>query len=125
MAKIHETGNLGEQKTAEFLERNGYEIIHRNYRIKGGEIDIIARKSDTLCFVEVKTRAVEALVSGEEAVNKNKRRLLVRAAQRFISEYAEDVCGRFDVCVVEVRGNTVESLKYYVSAFDASNYISQ
>lgn len=125
MATRYETGNLGEQKTAEFLIRNGYEIVRRNYRIKGGEIDIIAKKDDMLCFVEVKTRAADALVSGEEAVNFNKRRLLIRAAQRFLSEYDEDICGRFDVSAVELSGGKIKSLKYYVSAFDASDYYSK
>ncbi len=125
MATRYETGNLGEQQTAEFLTRNGYEIVCRNYRVKGGEIDIIARKDDVLCFVEVKTRAKNALVSAEKAVNKKKRRLLVRAAQRFLSEYGEDVSGRFDVSAIEVDGNRIVSLKYYVSAFDASDYICQ
>lgn len=120
MSKQYEKGSFGEDKAAEFLIRNGYKIIRRNYRVKGGEIDIIARKGDTLAFVEVKTREEGSLISGEEAVNLQKRRLIIKTAQRFMSEYEDEADGRFDVCSIVTKGDTIVSLKYYVSAFDAS-----
>ena len=85
-------GDIGEQATADFLLRHGYEILRRNYTVRGGEIDIIARKG------------------------------IVAAAQRFIDEVKSDCeqC-RFDVAVVTVSDKTVTHLKYYVDAFDGSN----
>ena len=49
-----ETGKLGEEKVCEYLTQLGYTIAARNFRIKGGEIDIIAEDGTYLAFVEVK-----------------------------------------------------------------------
>lgn len=121
MADIHEKGRIGEDFTARLLQSKGYEILCRNYRIKGGEIDIIAKKDDMLAFVEVKTRSEGALVTGEEAITLRKKKLVVKAAERFMSEYETEVDGRFDVCAVEIKDDRVVAYKYYPSAFDASN----
>lgn len=66
-------GNTGENAVCDFLMRNGYEIIKRNFTIKGGEIDIIALKEKTVAFVEVKTRKPNALVDGESAITEKKK----------------------------------------------------
>lgn len=50
------TGNLGEELAVDYLKKQGYKILQRNYRIRGGEIDIIAMDRDYLVFIEVKTR---------------------------------------------------------------------
>lgn len=117
-----EIGNIGEQATADFLERKGYEILRRNYTVRGGEIDIIARKERVVAFVEVKTRKESPLSQGEEAITAAKKRRIIAAAQRFIDEVLKD-CGdfRFDVAVVTVSDRAVRHLKYYVGAFDSSN----
>lgn len=49
-------GNYGEYLACHYLQRLGYKILERNYRIRGGEIDIVARDQGVLVFVEVKTR---------------------------------------------------------------------
>lgn len=51
-----QTGSLGEKLACEYLQKLGYKILERNYRIRGGEIDIIARDGEYLVFIEVKTR---------------------------------------------------------------------
>ena len=48
-------GNDGEKRAADYLTENGYKILFKNWRLSGGEIDIIAIKDDVLVFVEVKT----------------------------------------------------------------------
>lgn len=113
-------GYYGEEYVCSFLIKNGYEIVKRNYQIKGGEIDIIAKKGEMLCFVEVKTRKQNSLISGEEAVTPSKRKLLIRAAKRFLIEYVEEINGRFDVAVVETDNDLIKKLRYYPNAFDAS-----
>ena len=50
------SGSYGEELAARFLERNGYKILERNFRIRGGEIDIVAKDGEYLVFVEVKAR---------------------------------------------------------------------
>lgn len=119
--KSREIGDVGEQATADFLERNGYEIVKRNYTVRGGEIDIIARKNGVTAFVEVKTRKPSPLEKGEQAITLTKRKRIIAAAQRYIDEVSKDCesC-RFDVAVVTVSDNVVKRLKYYVGAFDSS-----
>ncbi len=115
-------GDVGEQAAADFLVRNGYEILKRNYTVRGGEIDIIASKNGTVCFVEVKTRKPSPLAEGEQAITAVKKKRIIAAAQRYLNEVMKDCesC-RFDVAVVTVSDNVVIHLKYYVSAFDGSN----
>ena len=113
-------GNIGEDAVCSFLERHGYEIKDRNFTVRGGEIDIIALKNDTLCFVEVKTRGEAPLSEGEEAVTPAKRRHIIMTAQRYLDTIGGYYFCRFDVAVVTLKENTVSHLKYYVKAFDAS-----
>ncbi len=117
-----EIGDIGEESVAAFLQKNGYEILERNFTVRGGEIDIIARKGERLAFVEVKTRKPGALVSGEKALTKAKRNFLIRTAgiyyERYKKRFGTAVC-RFDVAVVQLENGKTERVRYYVSAFDA------
>ncbi len=118
--KNREIGNIGEQTVCDYITKKGYEIIKRNFTVKGGEIDIIAKKNNTVCFIEVKTRKHSALTSGEEALNETKRRHIIYAAERFLSTLSSLPKCRFDVAVVEMKKEKVIKLKYYVNAFDTS-----
>lgn len=113
-------GYAGETAVCKFLRKNGYEILKRNYTVRGGEIDIIAKKNDCVAFVEVKTRKLDAFQSGEEAVTKSKQKRIIKTAKRYFSLLDEPCSGRFDVAVVEMSGEEIKKIKYYVSAFDAS-----
>lgn len=113
-------GNIGEDAVCGFLARHGYEIIKRNFTVRGGEIDIIAEKADTIAFVEVKTRTIGSMTSAEEAVDLRKQRLIIRTAQAYLQNAAQPLQCRFDVAVVETEGGKVKKLRYYVNAFDAS-----
>lgn len=113
-------GYAGEIAVCNFLRKNGYDILKRNYTIRGGEIDIIARKNDCIAFVEVKTRKSGAVCSGEEAVTKTKQKNIIRTAKRYFSTLEKPCNARFDVAVVEMNGVEIRKVKYYVSAFDAS-----
>lgn len=113
-------GNIGEDAVCGFLARHGYGIIKRNFTVRGGEIDIIAEKADTIAFVEVKTRTIGSMTSAEEAVDLRKQRLIIRTAQAYLQNAAQPLQCRFDVAVVETEGGKVKKLRYYVNAFDAS-----
>ena len=56
--------------------------LKRNYTVRGGEIDIIAKKNDCVAFVEVKTRKLDAFQSGEEAVTKSKQKRIIKTAKK-------------------------------------------
>lgn len=113
-------GNIGEDAVCGFLARHGYEIIKRNFTVRGGEIDIIAEKADIIAFVEVKTRTIGSMTSAEEAADLRKQRLIIRTAQAYLQNVAQPLQYRFDVATVETEGGKVKKLRYYVNAFDAS-----
>ncbi len=96
-------GKIGEQKASVYLKNHGYEILERNYRIRGGEIDIIAKKEKTVVFAEVKTRTQEAYGAPAEAVNYYKRENIRKTAQYYIMEKNLDLPCRFDVLEVYVK----------------------
>ena len=80
-------GNRGEQYAVEFLVSNGFQIVERNFRIRGGEIDIIAIETDpqtdekTLVFLEVVTRSSGDYGTPLEAIGYYKMRALIKATQ--------------------------------------------
>ena len=113
-------GSAGEELVCRFLKQNGYEILCRNYTVRGGEIDIIAEKNDIIAFVEVKLRKYGAVVSGEESINYTKRKSLIKAAERYALTLPEGKSCRFDVAALDQDEQGGYKLKYYVSAFDAS-----
>lgn len=81
-------GQRGEEAAAAYLLEQGYRILHRNYEIAGGELDLVAIAPErTLVFVEVKTRENETLVRPEQAVDRTKQEQLFRIAQAYIKRY--------------------------------------
>ncbi|OGG34737.1 hypothetical protein A2363_03195 [Candidatus Gottesmanbacteria bacterium RIFOXYB1_FULL_47_11] len=90
-----QTGRSGESISAAALEKKGYVILERNYSNKFGEIDIIARDSDTLVFVEVKTKIGEAFGSPEEMINPGKLARIRNMATMYL-------CGASALCRIDV-----------------------
>ncbi|MCM1578178.1 MAG: YraN family protein [Ruminococcus sp.] len=124
-ASSSETGRLGEELVAFYLENRGYEIVRRNYRIRGGEIDIIARKDDVIAFVEVKTRSGDSFGTGAEAVTKRKRRLIIGTSLEYMTRESCDLQPRYDVAEVTVKGGRVKKLRYYDGAFGGEDYYEE
>jgi len=115
-------GRLGEDRAVRYLQREGFEILQRNYRSPFGEIDIIAREEETLVFVEVKTRSTKAFGLPQEAVNRRKQRQLIRTAQAYLGEKGGVLppC-RFDVIALRTdRKGRHEELELIRGAFDAT-----
>lgn len=73
-----------EETAAEFLKTRGFQILEKNFRCPGGEIDLIAREGDYLCFVEVKFRTGEELGGPLEAVDKKKQRRISKASLYYL-----------------------------------------
>ena len=86
LPKFQLLGKQGEEYACSYLQSHGYSVIKRNYRIRYGEIDIIAQKNNCLVFVEVKTRSSTLFGSPEEAVTPKKVRELIRTAQFYVLE---------------------------------------
>ena len=116
-----QTGNLGEDAVCAWLERQGAEILCRNFTVRGGEIDIVAKHGAYLLFVEVKTRRPGSLVSGAAAVDARKQRLIIRTAEQYLLKYPSDLQPRFDVAEAECAGGMIRRITYLEGAFDASD----
>ena len=108
MAEHHKTGEAGEEKAVRYLISKGYTILHRNYRHRRAEVDIIARKEKTLVFVEVKARGTDEHGWPEEAVNWKKEKLLLQAADHYIhhTNWLHEV--RFDIISLTRSGSTFQ-----------------
>lgn len=111
MYKPHILGKNGEDVAAEYLMKNNYKIIERNFSCKTGEIDIIALKDDYLVFIEVKTRSSNKYGLPSEAVTKSKLQHLYKTARYYAYiRNLQDEFIRFDV--IEVY---FENSKYKVN----------
>lgn len=97
MGTHNQFGELGEQMAADYLKRNGYAILRRNYRYLRAEVDIIAQKETILAIVEVRSRSSEFHESIAHTVNKKKIKLLTMAADHFVVDNNLDVEVRFDI----------------------------
>ncbi|MEI6847783.1 MAG: YraN family protein [Chlorobiaceae bacterium] len=97
-------GLAGEQVANDYLIKKRYNIIKRNYRFHRNEIDIIARKGKTICFVEVKTRFSTTKGHPAEAVTVQKQHEIIKAAHAFLALSGEERLDyRFDVIAVLVQ----------------------
>ena len=117
-------GDAAEDRACRHLEGAGVSIVERNFRTRGGEIDIVARKGDVLVFVEVRSREVPGFGTPEESVTPAKRRRIVGAARQYLSKGAPASWGeaRFDVIAIEGSGDAAV-LRHYPAAFDAKGKI--
>lgn len=97
------TGAFYEQKAGAFLEQKGYVILERNFRNRNGEIDIIARDGEYLCFIEVKYRTTNDWGNPLEAVDARKQNQIRRIAQYYMMKQgmSEWTPCRFDVIAFE------------------------
>ena len=92
----------GERQAERFLKRRGYKLLYRRFRAKrGGEVDLVCRHGDTLVFVEVKTRSSLEHGRPYEAVDAEKRRLLIQGADAWLRLlHNPDIFYRFDIVEV-------------------------
>jgi putative endonuclease len=79
-------GRTGETAAADFLSRQGYRILERNYKTGFGEIDIVASEGETICFIEVKTRSRGGPGVPAESVHRRKQYRISKAAVFFLKE---------------------------------------
>ncbi len=112
-------GKKGEDIAVEFLRKNGYSILTRNYRCRLGEIDIIAKAREVLVFIEVKTRNGEAYGSPAAAVTHRKQRQISNTAQYYLAEHnLFDTPARFDVISIVICPNKGTMIEIIPNAFD-------
>lgn len=113
-------GSRGEQVASDFLIEKGYTVLCRNFRVgRMGELDIIAKDRDILCFVEVKTRSNTLYGRPGEAVTYTKQTTIRRIAQIYMQRFhLEDSPVRFDVAELMMdREGQVKDINLIQNAF--------
>ncbi len=120
-------GYEGEKLAAAFLEKQNFEVLERNFTIRGGEIDLIAREGGCLVFVEVKLRKAEnAAYFGRpaRAVGPEKQKRMIRAASIWLAKHPSPLPARFDVVEIEYtekNGRKEYDFHHIPDAFIASD----
>lgn len=110
-------GAFGEQKAVEYLQAQGFTILARNFRAGHGEIDIIAREGEYLCFVEVKTCRSSSFGEPEAWVTPRKQKRMISAARRYrLLHELHDVDCRYDVIALHLQRGTL-SIHHIRDAF--------
>ncbi len=103
MAIHNELGKEAEQMAVNYLLKNGYEILHCNWRHSYYEIDIIAKKNDLLRIIEVKSLKTSQLRYPEESVTKKKFKYLLKAADEFLFQHQEYRHVQFDILSITIN----------------------
>lgn len=110
----------GERLAGEFLERDGYLIRDRNFRFRGGEIDLVATKGDNLVFVEVKTRSHHSITDALANISLTKQRRITKTAIIYLNQNHDlsNFIVRFDAIVVfYYKEENTYSIRHFPDAF--------
>ena len=112
-----EKGNLGEDRAVNFLLSQKYEILNRNYRIRTGEIDIVALKDDTVVFVEVKSLPHGNLEILSHELNSTKQKKIIKTSKSYLQNHRQysNRFIRYDVLAIDVPG--LDPVHHIVNAF--------
>ena len=116
MALHNDLGKKGETMAEEYLSRNGYKILEKNWRYLKAEIDIIAQIEETIVIVEVKTRSTVDITTPEYAVNNKKIKLLVAAANEYVIKNDLDFEVQFDIITIHKKAKKYD-LNHIKKAF--------
>ena len=107
-------GDAGEEQALRYLEKQGLTLVERNFRCKGGEIDLVMQDGRGLVFVEVRKRADTGYGGAAASVTARKQARLVIAAQAFLQRYKMPPACRFDVIAID--GGGMDWLKNAIEA---------
>jgi putative endonuclease len=113
MATAQARGAAAEDRAARFLEQRGMRIVERNFRVRGGEIDLVCRDGASLVFVEVRLRSRADYGGAAASITPAKQARLITAARHWLARHGEAPC-RFD-CVL-IDGDRTEWLKDAIAA---------
>ena len=112
------TGQLAEERAARFLQARGLTVLTRNFRCRGGEIDLVCRDGKSLVFVEVRLRRNSAFGGAGASITITKQRRLILAAQHYLAAHAKaDSDCRFDCILLD--GHAESDIEWIRDAFSA------
>ncbi len=117
-ASAQVAGRLAEDLAARYLEKHGLTVLARNFRCRGGEIDLVCREGKTLIFVEVRLRRNPGFGGAGASITLAKQRRIVLAAEHYLAAHAHaDSDCRFDCVLLDnTQGNKVEWIRDAFSA---------
>ncbi|PLX18199.1 MAG: YraN family protein [Salinivirgaceae bacterium] len=104
MSKQFDLGKWGETIALQYLTKKGYTFEKANWHWRHNEIDLIFTTDREIVFVEVKTRTAGVLAKPEEALTRQKQKLLIDAANAYIEKNDINKEARFDVITIWVNG---------------------
>ncbi len=104
MAAHNDKGKHGEQLAVEYFSKQGYEILHQNWRYRHWEVDIIASKNNMLHFIEVKCRSSQQYGFPEESVSLKKIKHLIDASAEYLFMHPQWQRIQFDVLSISLQG---------------------
>lgn len=92
-------GTQAEKSALSYLQNLGYLILRTNYFCRQGEIDIIAKEQDTLCFIEVRSKSTNDFGFALESILPKKKQRIIKAAKHFLFSFSknQEIACRFDV----------------------------
>lgn len=113
MADHNDLGNYGEQLAVEYLAKKGFKILAKNWVFQHKEIDIIAKKSPYIVFVEVKTRRTNYFGEPFTFVDRKKQNFIIKAANEYIIKNDVNEEARFDIVSVlyNERGKDIKHIE--------------
>ncbi len=109
-------GNRGEDIAMDWLRKKGYMIVARNWRSGRYELDIVAQKGFTLHIVEVKTRLRSGWSTPEDAINYEKRRSLLKAANIYLASHPTELEVQLDLIAIDLDGDGNAEVRYIADA---------
>ena len=105
-------GAQAEQQAAQYLLQHGLSLLHKNYRCRYGEIDLIMRDAETLVFVEVRLRSRSDFGGAAASIDSTKQARLFRTAQHYLSAQRHIPPCRFDAVLLHsIAGADIEWVK--------------
>ena len=107
-------GGKGEKIAEDYLKKNGYRILEKNFKSKRSEIDVIAKKNDCLVFVEVRTKNNDRFGTPEETINRKKKWKLKQNAKGYVNFKKYTGLYRIDaVCILFSENGNLKKLSHY------------
>lgn len=111
-------GRKGENIACSFLKNRFSEVLFRNYRTSGGEIDIVARDGSILCFIEVKTRRKSSRQRPAQGLSSRQKKRIHSAAMGYMKEInSQKIIFRFDLIEIILSTWDVQELRYWKNHF--------
>lgn len=121
MSKNLRKGLRFEDQASEYLQEHGLVLLHSNYRCRFGEIDLVMRDGDTLCFIEVKFRKSRLFGGAAASIPQAKQRKIIKTTLFYIASHKHlaNQAMRFDALLIQRQADGSNHINWIQNAFYA------